>query len=481
MSKMPLWNSDDAAIATGAAKKAEWCANGVSIDTRTLNKGDLFIALRGPKHDGHHYIAEAIAKGAAAVIADRKTEKCSSNTPILYVADTLEALRNLGKYARRRTSANIIAVTGSAGKTGTKDALFHVLSSQGKTTASIASYNNHFGVPLSLARMHADDKFGIFEIGMNQKGEIASLTKMVLPHIVIITTIEAAHIEFFKNLEEIADAKAEIFQGLDRNGTAILNMDNTQFTRLQKSANQQKIKNIISFGRKNTANAKIISSTISSEGSNIEAVICGQHIRYWLNLQGVHQITNSLAVLATIHALNANLESAAKILGKIEALPGRGKHHKLLLPSGTFTLIDESYNANPASMKAAIQVLGSIQIAFHGRRIAVLGDMKELGRESKKFHADLSKYLVNNGIDRVYATGDEIKAMFDELPQKIQGKFSSCVEIVLEHLLEELSRDDVVMVKGSFTSGMRHVVSVLRDKFSRSDQKTRKQEGQYVI
>ena len=481
MSKVPLWTSNDAAIATGAAETADWCADGVSIDTRTLKKGDLFIALRGPKYDGHHFVAEAIDKGAAAAIVDRKPAKLSRNTPILLVEDTLKALRNLGQYARRKTSAKIIAVTGSVGKTGTKDALFHVLSGQGKTTASLASHNNHFGVPLSLARMNADDKFGIFEIGMSQKGEIASLSKLVLPHIAIITTIEAAHIEFFKSLEEIADAKGEIFQGLDKNGTAILNLDNPHFTRLRKSASQQKIKNIISFGSKSTANAKIISSTISNEGSNNEATIFGRRIRYWLNLPGTHHITNSLAVLATIHALDVNLESAAKTLGEIQALPGRGRHHKLLLPSGTFTLIDESYNANPASMKAAIKTLGSIQIAFQGRRIAVLGDMKELGRESKKFHADLGSYLVKNGIDRVYATGNDIRAMFDELPKTIQGKFSSCIEIVLESLLEELCTGDVVMVKGSFTSGMRHVASVLRSKFSGRNQTNRKQEGHYAI
>ncbi len=481
MTGKPLWTAKDAALATGGTASNDWSATGVSIDTRTLEPGDLFIALKGPNFDGHKFAADALKKGAAAVMVDHRPDPVTEDAPVLLVEDTLSGLQALGNASRQRTAAKIVAVTGSAGKTGTKDALFRALSAQGATTASAASYNNHWGVPLSLARMAPDDRFGVFEIGMNHAGEITPLSKMAAPHVAIVTTVEPAHIEYFGSIEAIADAKAEIFVGLDKNGTAILNVDNDQFGRLRDAAQAHNIENIISFGTDSSADARLVSASSDCSGSCVEAVICGRRICYRLGLPGNHQAMNSLAVLAAVHALGADVAAASKTLGEISALPGRGIRHILSIPGGTITLIDESYNANPASMRAAIETLGAARIQPPGRRITALGDMRELGGKSRDYHSALATQLTENNIDRVFATGAEMAAMFDALPKTMQAGFAPDAEAIAETLIGQIRPNDIVMVKGSFASGMSHVVSALREEFPEIDPAAKKPEARHAV
>jgi UDP-N-acetylmuramoyl-tripeptide--D-alanyl-D-alanine ligase len=455
-----LWTRDSVCAATSGSGSVDWSATGVSIDSRTIENGDLFIALKGPRVDGHDHVVQALDDGAAAVLVDHRPEGLPDDAPVIEVHDTMTALNDLGKAGRNRSTAKIIAVTGSVGKTGTKDALRNALTFQGKTSASAHSYNNHWGVPLSLARMPADAKYGVFEVGMNHAGEITPLSQMIRPDVAIITTVEPAHIEFFDSIEAIADAKAEIFAGMD-GGTAILNRDNPLFVQIAKGARPPNVSRTLSFGENPEADARLITRVADSSGNNVEAVICGRRIGYRLGLPGQHLVQNSLAVLAAICAVGADVAAAAKTLSELTPIAGRGARRTIKFADGSFTIIDESYNANPASMRAAMETLAAMRPEPFAKRVAVLGDMRELGKNSRDYHLALADVLVQNGIDKVFACGEHMAAMFDAIPPEMRGGYSESAAELGQVVTTQVRAGDVVTVKGSLASGMKTVVDQL--------------------
>jgi UDP-N-acetylmuramoyl-tripeptide--D-alanyl-D-alanine ligase len=388
----PVWTSDEAAAALDVRPGAAWQASGISIDTRTIAAGDLFVALKGPKHDGHDHVATAFANGAAAALVERTPAGLPGNAPVVVVGDTLAALETLGRASRARNpKVRVVAVTGSVGKTGTKEALKLALSGQGPTHASVGSYNNHIGVPLTLARMPADTAYGVFEIGMNHAAEITPLVKMVRPHVAIITTVEAVHVENFpgEGINGVAAAKAEIFDGLE-GGTAVLNRDNAFFDFLSERARAKGVRRILSFGEHPTCDARLIEMKLEPTWSQVSAMIEGRAVTYRIGAPGRHWVINSLAVLGAIATLGADVGAAAASLAQLAAPKGRGLRHRVGRNGDSFELIDDSYNASPASMRASFQVLAAATPAPGGRRIAALGDMLELGPDSAKLHAGLA-------------------------------------------------------------------------------------------
>ncbi len=458
-----IWTAAEAAAATGGKAHGNWSATGLSIDTRTLKKGDLFVALRGDKFDGHDYAVEALAKGAAAVLVSRVPSGVDAMAPLLVVEDTFEALQALGHAARHRTGAKIIAVTGSVGKTGTKEMLAAAFGGYGQAHASKASFNNHWGVPFSLASMHAGSDFGIFEIGMNHAGEITPLSKMVQPHIAIITTVEPVHLENFGSIEQIADAKAEIFAGLDHNGVAILNHDNPQYARLLAAARTCGVKTL-SFGEHADADAKLLECVVASNGSRIRANVSGEEVSFTLLIAGKHIAMNALSVLLAAKASGLSLKKAIRGLESIEPIAGRGKRELLDIgdKKNPVTLIDESYNASPVAMQAAFKVLAMIDPGRGGRRIAFLGDMLELGADGSKLHADLALPLKAANVHLVYTCGKLMKNLHDNLPKELRGEHRDTSKELAQIVPDVLVPGDVVMVKGSHGSRMDVVVEAMR-------------------
>ena len=455
-----LWTSAAAARATGGQNNRSWSATGVAIDSRHIERGDLFVALVGERFDGHDFVADAFARGAAAAIVSRQPANVSGDRPLLTVRDTMAALTALGAAARARSHAKIVAITGSVGKTGTKEALRLALAAQGSTTATAGNLNNQIGVPLSLARMPEDAAFGVFELGMNRPGEIALLSRLVQPHVAIITTIESVHTEFFDSVADIADAKAEIFSGMS-DGTAILNRDNPYFPWLADAAQRAGVSHIIGFGAHPEATARLIDCEIHSSYSRVTAIIEGRTVTYRINAPGRHWVINGLAVLAAVNAVGADVAAAAAELAKLVPLKGRGQRHRVSIPGGSFDLMDETYNASPASMRAAIAVLAAAQPGFEGRRIAVLGDMLELGKDAPRLHAALAHDLINAGVDLVFAAGPNMKYLYDALPADMRGGHApSAVELILL-VTAQVRPGDVVTVKGSYGSKMGVVIDAL--------------------
>ncbi len=455
-----LWTSSEAAIATEGEVKSDWSALGVSIDTRTIDIGDLFVALVGDNSDGHAHVKDALAKGAAAAMVAEPCEGVSDEG-LLLVKDTMAGLQALGRAARARTDAKIVAVTGSVGKTSTKDALRAILEAQGRTHGSVASYNNHWGVPLTLARVPADTEWGVFEIGMNHAREITPLSQMVQPDVAIITTVEPVHLANFDSVEGIADAKAEIFDGLKPGGTAILNADNPHFDRLRSRAQAAGAGEIISFGRSDKADARLEKLALHPTCSCVSASICGQAITYKIGVPGEHHVMNSLAILAAVHALGADMAQAALTLATLHAPKGRGVRHVVQAEDRQFVVVDESYNANPASMRAAIATLGSAEVKRPGRRIAVLGDMLELGEDEAPMHRGLVGPLAEAGIDQVFACGPLMRNLYEALPTACRAGYTEGSEALLEQLVSQLGDGDVVMIKGSLGSRMGLIVDGL--------------------
>jgi UDP-N-acetylmuramoyl-tripeptide--D-alanyl-D-alanine ligase len=445
----PLWTAADAALATGGISTGDWTASGVSIDTRSVNPGDLFVALRGPNHDGHDFVAAAFERGAAAAMVDHDIDDRSPSPRLLRVGDTLAALTALGAFARRRSQARVVAVTGSVGKTGTKEALRLALGACGSTFASAGSLNNHWGVPLSLARMPADADYAVFELGMNHPGEIATLTRLVRPYIAVISTIAPAHLGFFRSVEQIADAKAEIFVGLEPGGAAILNRDNQHYPRLATAAAAAGAAQVFGFGIDPEAAIRLVDCVLEPGGSTADAIVAGKHVRFRLNVAGRHWVMNALAVLGAAHAAGCDLEPAAAALADLTALPGRGRRHELPWRGGTLTLIDESYNASPAAVQAAIEVLGATPPGIGGRRMAVLGDMLELGDAAEHLHRELAAPLAAAKVDRVFLFGDRVVALHEALPAERRGGLWPSAEAAIPDLLSFLQPGDVVTVKGS--------------------------------
>jgi UDP-N-acetylmuramoyl-tripeptide--D-alanyl-D-alanine ligase len=439
---------------------------GISIDTRTIKSGEAYFAIKGDVHDGHAFVEAALKAGAGlAVVEATQRDKFPADARLLVVDDVLAALVELGIASRARLKAPIIAITGSVGKTSTKEALRRVLEAQGKTHASVASFNNHWGVPLTLARCPADVRFAIFEIGMNHAGEIETLVKMVRPHFAVITTVEPVHLEFFAGVEAIADAKAEIFSGLEPDGVAILNRDNSQFTRLQKSAKKAGVSRIVSFGADKKAEARLLDVALHPTCSAVHANILGHDVTYKLGMPGRHMAMNSLAVLAAASLLGADLAHAALTLSQVVPAAGRGVRHVLEVSGGEATLIDESYNANPASMAAAINVLGAAAVGPKGRRIAVLGDMLELGPDGAKLHAGLLDAVQSNGIDLVFCCGPLMRNLWDALSTGKRGGYAGDAAALESQVLAAIRAGDAIMVKGSLGSKMKPIVSALEKRF----------------
>ncbi len=465
-----LWTTDAMAAAMHAEKSGALPENvpGLSIDSRTLAKGDAFFAIQGDSRDGHDFVEAALKSGAGlAVIARAKRGQFAAAAPLLIVADVLEALRDLARAARARSPAKIIAVTGSVGKTSTKEALLLALSADDETHASAASYNNHWGVPLSLARLAASAKYAVFEIGMSHAGEITPLTRLVRPHVAIVTSIAPVHLEFFGSLTKIAGAKAEIFLGLELGGAAVLNRDSRQYAQLARAAAAAGVERIVSFGASAKADARLLRHSLQAESSTVQARILGQSVTYKLGAPGKHLVLNSLAVLATAALVGADLALAALALNNLKPASGRGTRIALRLPGGSALLIDESYNANPASMAAAIALLGRAAVGKFGRRIAVLGDMLELGPRGAALHRALAAPIQAAGVDLVFCSGPLMRALWEALPSGRRGGYAETAAELEPAVFATLRAGDAVMVKGSLGSKMGPIVKALERQFAR--------------
>ena len=466
---LALWDAVELARAMRGVAVGQFQVSGVEIDSRAVVPGDLFFALKGEAMDGHKFVASAFAKGAAAVVVDRPVDG-----PHILVDDTSSALELLAAAARSRTSAQIIGVTGSVGKTGVKEAIFAALdrSSRGNSHRSVKSYNNHVGVPLSLARTPARSDFAVFEMGMNHAGEIAALTRQVRPHVAVITTIAPAHIEMLGSEEAIADAKAEIFEGLEGfggagGGVAIIPADSPHYARLKDAAEEHKVA-AVSFGRAAHADVRLLDAVPAPGGGSLVTADLGdRRICYTVAEPGEHWIANSLAVMAAVRAVGGDLGAAGLALAEMQGLKGRGERSTVAAKSGTALLIDESYNANPASMRATLAQLG---VTPAKRRIAVLGAMKELGAHGPAYHAALLEPLQAASADYAILVGDEMAVLADELGKANQsslGKpvpFAHCsnardaIAVLREFGLEG---GDAILVKGSNSVGLGALVAAL--------------------
>jgi UDP-N-acetylmuramoyl-tripeptide--D-alanyl-D-alanine ligase len=467
---MTLWTSDEAARATGGTPHGAWEATGVSIDTRTLQPGDLFVALKAAR-DGHDFVADALAAGAAAALVSRRPDGVAPDAPLLVVEDVQAGLEALGRAARARTTARVVAVTGSVGKTSTKEMLAHVLSAQAPTHASAASYNNHWGVPLTLARMPADTAYAVIEIGMNHPGEIAPLSRMACPHVAMVTTVAPAHLEAFGRIEGIAVEKASIVEGLEPRGTAVLNGD-VETAGILRAAAEAKGAQIVSFGESASCHHRALRIALREGATVVEARAWRTPLLFKIATPGRHFGLNGLAALAAVHALGADRGRAAVSLASWEPVSGRGQRARILLdPVETDTwleLIDDAYNANPASVAAALDVLAAAEV-YHdtgrvarGRRIAILGDMMELGPTEGALHAGLADLPAMQAVDVVHCVGPRMRALYAALPEAQRGVCCDTAAEMAAGLRRHLDLGDVVLVKGSLSTGLGVVVDAIR-------------------
>jgi UDP-N-acetylmuramoyl-tripeptide--D-alanyl-D-alanine ligase len=470
---LALWDAIALARAVRGVANADFQVSGVEIDSRDVMPGDLFFALKGESTDGHRFLDAAFARGAAAAVVDRPIDR-----PHVLVSDTTAALEALGKAARARSSARVIGITGSVGKTGVKEALFAALdrASRGAAHRSVKSYNNHVGVPLSLARMPSRSRFGVFEMGMNHAGEIAALTRQVRPHVALVTTIAPAHIEMLGSEEAIADAKGEIFEGLENGegsggGTAIIPADSPHYARLRARAERHAAR-VIGFGRAAHADVRLLDAISAANGGSLVTVDMGdRRLCYTVAAPGEHWVMNSLAVMAAVRAAGGDLGAAGVALADMEGLPGRGARLEVAArDGGRALLIDESYNANPASMRATLQQLGKTPAR---RRIAVLGAMKELGAQAPAFHAGLAAPLAGAQVDFAVLVGDEMRALADELGKSAGGALGKAIRFAhcrnpaeARQALADFGVDsgDAILVKGSNSVGLGALVAALAGK-----------------
>ena len=457
-----LWTSDAIAAATDGTASAAFSANGVAFDSREIGPGDLFIALKGEHSDGHLHVAQAFSSGAAGALVSQPVDG-----PHILVTDTARALDALGKASRARTDARIIGVTGSVGKTGTKEALFAALDrcSFGKAHRSVKSYNNHVGVPLSLARMPQDSQYGIFEMGMNHAHELSALTRLVRPHAAVITAIAPAHIGNFPDGEAgIANAKAEIFEGLMPGGTAIIPHDSPYYSRLLKKA-EQHADHVISFGFDAGADVRAVDVVAAPQGGSLVTAKLGDRsLCFTIAEAGRHWVSNSLAILAAVRAVGGDLASAGLALAEMSGIDGRGRRHLVSLKSGgKATVIDESYNANPASMKATLQHFAAETGA--GRKIVLLGAMGELGEQSGQYHEALADDILGCGAEAIILVGDDMAHTAAKLEQGldrgVKMSHAGNASEALTEVAKLLSDGDILLVKGSNYLGLSAAVSAL--------------------
>jgi UDP-N-acetylmuramoyl-tripeptide--D-alanyl-D-alanine ligase len=442
MSETPLWNADELEAVTDARAVGTIPAcSGITFDSRAVEPGDLFVALQGVR-DGHDFVARALQGGAACALVSREVEGAG---PQLVVPDTLRGLEMLAAYARDRSKARRAAVTGSVGKTSTTQAILAGLQRAGRAHGAVKSFNNHIGVPLTLARMPAETERAVFEIGMNHAGEIGPLSRLVRPHVALINNVGPVHTENFADGEAgVARAKAEILEGLPRGGVAVLNADNPWFDFLRGEAEKAGAR-VRSFGAAEGADARLIDWTAGSP-ARVTAELNGRPLDYTLLQTGRHWGPNSLAVLLVLEALEVPLETALEALGAFEPLAGRGAER---ITAGGVRLVDESYNANPLSMRAALISLGGRAVPPPGRRIVALTDMLELGPDAERFHADLAQPISDAGVDQVFCAGPLMKALWDSVPPGKQGGYAASAAELAPLLVEAVRPGDVVMVKGS--------------------------------
>ena len=448
----PLWTSDAIAEATGGTASASFEVTGVTFDSREVQPGDLFAAMPGTVHDGHKFVDQAFASGASGALVSEPV-----SGPHVLVGDVFAALQALGAASRERSKATIVGVTGSVGKTSTKEALFAALDRcrPGKVHRSVKSYNNHTGVPLSLARMPRDAEFAVLEMGMNNKGEIAALTRQIRPNLALITAIAPAHIENLGSEEAIADAKGEIFQGLEPDGIAIVPNDSLQRDRLVRAARRHADR-IITFGAGDADVHAIHAVPAEGGGSLISAALLERELTFTISQRGEHWVTNALAVLAAVEALGEDVAVAGLALADMAGLKGRGERHLVEIDGGEVLLIDESYNANPASMAATLKSLGAEKDV--GRRIAVLGPMRELGEHSDALHAGLAPAVIEAHVDRLILIGEEMRPLAEEVVGKISIDLTASVDQAIEDLMQMLRPGDVVLVKASNSVGLAKLV-----------------------
>ncbi|ANY20015.1 UDP-N-acetylmuramoyl-tripeptide--D-alanyl-D-alanine ligase [Tsuneonella dongtanensis] len=465
--RIALWTAEEIAAATGGKASGAFQCAGVEIDSRDVRSGDLFVALKGEATDGHRFVDKAFANGAAAALVSEPID-----WPHVLVADTTQALEALAAAARDRADAVRVGVTGSVGKTGVKEAIFAALdrASRGAAHRSVRSYNNHVGVPLSLARMPGRAKFGVFEMGMNHAGEIDALTVQVQPHVAVITTIAPAHIENLGSMEAIADAKSEIFAGLVEGGTAVIPTDTPYYERLLVNARNAGVE-VMTFGRAAGSDARLLDAIPSANGGSlVTADIDGTRLCYSVAEPGEHWILNSLAVMAAVKVAGGDLAAAGLALAEMGGLKGRGARHRIAVPGGHALVIDESYNANPASMRATLRQLGQTPAT---RRIAVLGSMKELGDFAPAMHAQLIEPVAEAHVDHLVLVGDEMRSLARELGKGAATALAA--PLTFAHCegpgeaiaaLEEfgLAGGDAVLVKGSNSVGLGRLVAHLVDR-----------------
>ena len=465
----PLWTLTEILAATGgrtcgAEADGSLAISGISIDSRSIEAEELFIAIVGEKLDGHDYVAKAGDAGAVAAIVSETFAASVVNAaiPLVAVSDTLKAMEALGRAARDRSRARIVAVTGSVGKTGTKEMMRTSFVTAGHVHAAERSFNNHWGVPLTLARMPSDTDIGVFEIGMNHPGEIRPLVKMVRPHVAIITTVEPVHLGFFSSVEEIADAKAEILEGVEPGGHAILNIDNRFFRRLSERARSLGVE-VTSFGEGEGADVRLVGAEIQGDRSTFQVALSeGRRLDATLGAPGRHLVQNALGVIAVADAIGCDPELVAERLINIDVPKGRGARTLLEHPSGgTVLVIDESYNANPASMAAALANLGSVERRRHPRRVAVLGDMLELGDAGPKLHAALANAITAAAVDLVMLCGPLMAHLRDALEAHVETVHKASAEDLRDDLLATIQPGDVVMLKGSLGSRIGPLVEAL--------------------
>ncbi|TWT06079.1 UDP-N-acetylmuramoyl-tripeptide--D-alanyl-D-alanine ligase [Reyranella sp. CPCC 100927] len=470
MSVMPhrtvLWRGADVTAASGgqALGGTTWNAGGISIDTRTLRAGDLFVALKGEAADGHAFVEAAFAKGAAAALVSDPGVGVGVG-PLVCVPDTLGALEALGRAARARSRAQFVAVTGSLGKTSTKEALRVVLGSQDKTHAAEASYNNHIGVPLTLARLPADARYAVCEVGTNHPGEIEPLARMVQAHVGIITNVEAVHIGNFGSVDAIAEEKAKLFVGMDPSlaggPVAVLPRDSAHFFRLAQWADAAGASRQLTFGEHEAAEYRLLGCDLEDTGSAVTALAQGRELRYRLGAPGRHWVLNSLAVLAASAALGVDVDAAAAALAGVAAPVGRGARRRVSLADGSVELIDESYNASPPSVRAMLALLAAARPGPGGRRLLVLGDMLELGADSEAMHVALAPAVEASGADLVFTAGVGMGALHRALPPRLRAAHAPDSSRLAQRVVEALQAGDVVAVKGSLGSKMKVIVEAI--------------------
>ncbi len=451
-----LWTSDEIAKAVGGTTHGSFGVSGVAFDSREIGPGDLFVAMKGEATDGHLFVGQAIGAGAVGAVVSEPVE-----APHILVADTTEALNDPGRASRARCSAKIVGVTGSAGKTGTKEALWASLdrSARGRAHRSVKSYNNHTGVPLSLARMPREALYGVFELGMNHAGELAALTRLVRPHVAIVTTIASAHREFFASEEEIADAKGEIFQGLEPGGTALVPFDSPHRDRLIRAA-EPHAGRIVTFGLGDGADVRATYAIRAAGGGTMVTATLGEtHLSYTISQPGEHWVSNSLAVLGAVEAVGGDLAAAGLALAELPGIKGRGERHMIVLAGGEALLIDESYNANPASMAATLRNFGEEKVAR--RRIAVLGAMKELGADSADFHAALAEPVTAAGVDYAVPVGEEMESLAKVLGGQVEMAHVECAAAAAGLVRDAIGPGDAILVKGSNSVGLAALVEAL--------------------